>query len=217
MNATVPNAANPPVKRLDDRWAYKLRGAYGFFFLLPGTLLALFSKPFIQEQTWASVACDALAWLVFFAGVTFRIWACLYVGSRKLKTLVSQGPYSVCRNPLYVGSFLMAVGSAFFFKSLIVAIGVVLTMAAYTLATVPAEEEALLRVHGEPYRKYLAQVPRYFPKFSLLSSPEDIEVKLNGLRIEAKRLFIWIWLPVVAEVFGHLRAQDWWPHLMRLP
>jgi protein-S-isoprenylcysteine O-methyltransferase Ste14 len=213
------NNADPalkPKRQLDTNAAYKLRGAFGFFFLLPATAIAMLSEPVIREGTWANVACDAVAWLVFLAGVTFRIWSTLYVGARKFKTLVDQGPYSICRNPLYVGTFLMAIGSALFLKSMVVAAAVAFLMIAYTLGTVPAEERALLRQHGESYAAYLARVPRYFPKFSLFSSPSLIEVKLNGIRLEAKRLLVWIWLPLLGEFLGHLRVQPWWPHLFRL-
>jgi protein-S-isoprenylcysteine O-methyltransferase Ste14 len=215
-SAAVAAPAIKPKKQLDTNAAYKLRGAYGFFFLIPATVLAMLSQPVIREGTWANVVCDAAAWLIFLAGVSFRIWSTLYVGARKFKTLVNQGPYSICRNPLYVGSFLIAIGSALFLKSVIVAAGVALMMIAYTVGTVPAEERALLKQHGESYAAYLKRVPRYVPNFALFSSPDLIEVKLNGIRLEAKRLLVWIWLPLLGEVLGHLRVQPWWPHWFRL-
>lgn len=39
-----------------------------------------------------------------------RCWCTLYIGGRKGETLVSVGPYSLCRNPLYFFSFVGAAG-----------------------------------------------------------------------------------------------------------
>jgi protein-S-isoprenylcysteine O-methyltransferase Ste14 len=45
-------------------------------------------------------------------GATLRLWSTLYIGGRKRVVLVSDGPYSLCRNPLYVGTFLIALSNA---------------------------------------------------------------------------------------------------------
>jgi protein-S-isoprenylcysteine O-methyltransferase Ste14 len=192
-----------------------LRGAFGLVLLLPATFIALFSKPLVDEGTWADVAVDSMAWAVFLAGVAFRIWATLYVGSRKFKTLVDQGPYSICRNPLYVGTFLMAIGAALFLKSFLVTGAVIIVIMLYASGTVPAEEKALLAQHGEPYAEYLRRVPRFWPKFSLFSTPPSLEVKVNGVRLEARRLLVHLWMPILGEVVTLLRDMPWWPHWFR--
>ncbi len=204
-----------PKKRLDASKAYRLRGAFGLVLLIPATFVALFSKPMVDEGTWADIAMDTAAWAVFLAGISFRIWATLYVGSRKFKTLVDQGPYSICRNPLYFGTFLMAIGAALFLKSILVTGAVMIVIMLYAAGTVPAEERALLAQHGEPYAEYLRRVPRFWPKFSLLTTPPVVEVKVNGIRLEAKRLLVHIWMPILGEVVTLLRDMPWWPHWFR--
>src|SRR4029079_12190293 len=104
-------------KQLDATTAYRHRRTLGLVLLIPAAFVTLFSRPLLSEGEWAELLVDAIAWVVFVGGITFRAWATIYVGSRKFKTLVDQGPYSVCRNPLYVGTFLMALGSALFLKS----------------------------------------------------------------------------------------------------
>jgi protein-S-isoprenylcysteine O-methyltransferase Ste14 len=214
---TISTAADEfkPKQRLDASRAYRLRGAFGLALLLPATFVALFSKPLVSEGSWVDIAVDAIAWAVFLTGIAFRIWATLYVGSRKFKTLVDQGPYSICRNPLYVGTFLMAIGAALFLKSFLVTGAVVLVIILYASGTVPAEEKALLAQHGEPYADYLRRVPRFWPKFSLFTTPATLEVKVNGVRLEAKRLLVHIWMPILGEVVTILRDMPWWPHWFR--
>jgi protein-S-isoprenylcysteine O-methyltransferase Ste14 len=212
----IPDQTNlKPTKRLNANKTYRLRGAFGLLLLIPATVVALFSQPLVREGTWLNIVVNALAWVVFVAGISFRIWSTLYVGSRKLKTLVNQGPYSICRNPLYVGTFLMALGAALFLKSFLVIAAVILLIVVYAIGTVPAEEKALLAQHGEAYAEYLRRVPRFFPNFSLFTTPPSVEVKINGVRLEAKRLLIYIWMPVLGQAITYLRGLPWWPHWFR--
>src|SRR5262245_46382830 len=161
--------------------------------VIPAGFVVIFSEPLLKEGTWPEIFVDLLAWIFFLAGVTFRVWATLYVGSRKFKTLIDQGPYSICRNPLYVGSFLMGLRSALVPESAFFAMAIVLVIMIYVSGTVRAEERALLAQHGELYADYLRRVPRFWPKFSLFTTPPTVEVKINGVRLEAKRLLVWVW------------------------
>ncbi|MGN6387592.1 MAG: methyltransferase family protein [Verrucomicrobiota bacterium] len=219
MNSTATNLAKnegfalkPKPLPLDKTLAFKFRGLFGVLILGPAFLIVLFSQPAIHEGTWINLALDTLGWVLFYGGVAFRVWATLYVGARKLKTLVDQGPYSITRNPLYVGSLLMALGSAIFLKSVVFAAAVLFVMVVYTMAMVPTEERALHRQHLENYDAYRSRVPRYIPRPSLFTTPDMIEVKIAGVRLEAKRLALWIWVPLLCAVVQHMRMQPNWPH-----
>jgi hypothetical protein len=126
---------------------------------------------------------------------------------------VREGPYSLCRNPLYVGSFLIACSVALFLQSPIFAAGVVASVYLYVRGTVPAEEEHLRAALGEEYRTYCETVPRFVPRFSGFRAESPIVVHLNGLRRELLRALQWVMVPVVGEVLLGLRVQPWWPHL----
>ena len=69
-----------------------------------------------------------------------RLWATLWIAGRKKQTVVDDGPYRACRNPLYVGSFVMGIGLGLFLKSLAFAAGLGLVMSLYLWFVVPAEE-----------------------------------------------------------------------------
>ena len=193
--------------------AFRLRGVAGALLLGAGGLLAVLSQPLVAEETLADVLTDALAWAAFAGGAALRWWATLYLGGRKERTVVSEGPYSVCRNSLYIGSFLLWLSLALFLKSPILAVAVAMAVVVYCLAVVPAEERDLRRKLGDEYLDYCRQVPRFWPKFARFHTSETILVSVKALVLEARRSAKWIWLPFVAELVAHLRMQPWWPHI----
>ncbi len=76
--------------------------------------------------------------------------------------LVADGPYRYVRNPLYLGTILMAFGIAFAAsRSGFVVLLVAITLFQYRLTL--REERALKATQGEGYRLYLAAVPRLLP------------------------------------------------------
>src|SRR6266576_2749356 len=132
-----------PAGSLKKKWRFRMRGLFGGVLLAPVLLIVLFSEPHFVEGTVADTLIDSGAWFLFIIGLTFRFWATIYVGGRKRYTLVCEGPYSICRNPLYVGSLLLTLSAGLYLDSLTFMILVGLVMIAYVKVTVPAEEEDL--------------------------------------------------------------------------
>jgi protein-S-isoprenylcysteine O-methyltransferase Ste14 len=98
------------------------------------------------------------------AGEALRVWASGHL--EKTRTLATGGPYAHTRNPLYLGSALLAVGVAVVSAST----PVVLAVIAYFLAFYPAvirEEAAFLRGRfGSAYEAWAASVPLFWPRLS---------------------------------------------------
>ena len=199
--------------RTKDELGFRWRGRIGVLVLVPLALVTIFSRPLVLEDSALDLGLDVIAYGAFIAGAVLRFWSTLYVGGRKEKTLVVEGPYSICRNPLYVGSFLLALSIGLFLKSVTFALGLALVSAFYIGVTVPTEEEHLRRQMGKEYEDYCRKVPRYWPRFSLARSREELTISLKALRREWKRALLgWLWLPVVSEAVSHLRCESWWPH-----
>lgn len=211
------SSSSPPQMRLTKRWGFRNRRLIGGVVLAPALLITVLSTPWIHEGTWGGLLMDFLAALCFLAGATFRFWATLYVGGRKRHTLVCDGPYSVCRNPLYLGSLLLSIAAGLYLKSITFAVFLTVTMLGYIFLTVPAEEKDLRLMLGEPYEEYCRRVPRFWPRWRLFEAPPETTFKLHGLRLEGKRSLFWILLPWLGEAIAHLRMLSWWPHWFRLP
>ena len=165
----------------------------------------------------ADLVLDVLAWLFFLCGALLRFWSTLYIGGRKGHTVISDGPYSLCRHPLYVGTFLLAVSGALFVDSPVILAAVMLLGAFYVLFTIPAEERYLCELLGDEYAAYRRQTPRLIPNFGHYHSPDRIEVNVASLWLEMKRGFLWLLLPVACELLSTLRTSPWWSPPFHLP
>lgn len=204
------NAAARPIGR-----GFRFRGFVGGFFLGPALVCTLLSQPMVPRGSGLDLLCDAVAWVLFIAGVVFRIWPTLYIGGRKRFSLVTEGPYSICRNPLYFGSFLLGLSAACFLKSPFFASLLIVVAVWYTLKTLPEEEKDLAQIIGPDYTEYCRTVPRFFPRFSQFRSSDNVSLRVHGLHTEALRAVVWIWIPLAGEVISFLRAESWWPHVFR--
>jgi protein-S-isoprenylcysteine O-methyltransferase Ste14 len=98
---------------------------------------------------------------VAFAGLCIRALASGHV--EKNEVLATSGPYAHTRNPLYLGSIILAIGFLIAARSwwlpLIAAI-----MLVFIYVPVIRSEEAFLRTRFPEFDDYAAQVPRLFPR-----------------------------------------------------
>ena len=84
---------------------------------------------------------------------------------QKDKQLTTSGPYAYTRNPLYLGSLLLAAGFAISARSLWVVAIMFLTLILIYVPVVAAEERFLRNAFPE-YNDYARHVPRLFPRFA---------------------------------------------------
>ncbi len=104
-----------------------------------------------------------LGMLLIGTGAALRLWAGLYLGGHKERQLVTCGPYSCVRNPLYLGNIVAAAGIGLISGSPYV---LTLTLTATTLvylATIRQEEHKLQPLFGSDYNRYLQAAPPLLP------------------------------------------------------
>ena len=95
-------------------------------------------------------------------GLAIRTWAAGTL--HKVKELTTTGPYSLVRNPLYVGSFLMMIGFGALiddFYTVWVLIGPMLLI--YWMK-VRQEERYLSKKHSHAWALYRKTTPRFLPR-----------------------------------------------------
>jgi protein-S-isoprenylcysteine O-methyltransferase Ste14 len=101
--------------------------------------------------------------LVMIPGLVLRGLASGHV--QKDKQLTTSGPYAYTRNPLYLGSLMMAGGFATAARSWWI-VGIMLLMFALIYVPVIAGEEKFLSAAFPEYEDYARHVPRLFPRFT---------------------------------------------------
>jgi protein-S-isoprenylcysteine O-methyltransferase Ste14 len=106
---------------------------------------------------------EAYGIMLIMVGIFGRLWSILYIGGRKSAEVVSVGPYSVTRNPLYLFSSVAAVGAGAQTGSLWVALAFGVLCAVAFHVVIRREEGYLAGKLGATYRDYLARVPRFLP------------------------------------------------------
>ncbi len=190
---------------------FRLRGWISGLILLPAIGLACLSPPLQNEGTLADSAIDALGWCLLAVGLFLRLWATLYIGGKKGVAFVTDGPYAMCRHPLYLGSFFVIVSLAVFLQSMILLGAVVLVAALHALLVLPSEERYLIASFGPAYRAYAARTPRLIPRVRNLRRPGIIEIKVAELLREAGRAFGCGVIGAASEFVIQCRAQPWWP------
>jgi protein-S-isoprenylcysteine O-methyltransferase Ste14 len=110
----------------------------------------------------------SMAWslLLVLPGLWLRGYAAGYV--KKNAELTMTGPYAYTRNPLYLGSMLIAFGFAAASKSIVI---VLLLAVLFAIIYIPVihSEEAFLRSRFADFDAYAASVPRLVPRLRPVS------------------------------------------------
>lgn len=115
-----------------------------------------------------------LGLMPILVGQGIRLWSSGYI--HKNQILTDTGPYSLSRNPLYVGSFLMGTGFVICTGVLWLAVTFLLFFAVVYWFTIRWEEEKLERFFPDDWEGYRSSVPRFVP---LLKWPGYREGQFN--------------------------------------
>ena len=185
-----------PLKR------YVVRKRTMFSLLIP-LVFVIFARPMLS---WL------IAGAVFVVlGEALRIWAAGCIS--KNASLACKGPFAYARNPLYLGSLLIAIGyclmSGLWWSFIVTAV----MYYYFYYGTIYNEEEHLRSVLGEPYEEYSRVVPRLWPQLRPFRGTEGAPFAWRQVwhnreqhSIVAVALFttafVLIWLQPAHHLFG---------------
>lgn len=169
----------------------------GFLFAFRG----LYPRnPFLDD------ALDFLGFIVLLLGVLLRMAARGHkkAHSKKSQKLVTNGPYKIARNPMYLGSFLMGCGFILIvWPWWSLPIFAMLFYARFNRQIVK-EESYLGELAGRRYKAYCKKVPRLFPSIAMMGKAhlkDLIDLNEAFSTKEARGLWGWPLLAVLLESF----------------
>jgi protein-S-isoprenylcysteine O-methyltransferase Ste14 len=159
---TIGSAAKATLQR----WRVPL----GF---VTAALFVIFSRP-----SWISLS---LGVPLALCGAAIRAWASGHL--RKNAELAISGPYAYTRNPLYFGSFVMALGCAVSGGSWWLGLLLIGFFLAVYWPVMQAEAEHMRHLFAEEYARYAASVPMFMPRLTMyranLKRPFDHQLYLR--------------------------------------
>lgn len=194
----------------------KLRVALTVLFgLLVGASLTVTDSRW-PDSNWFSLCSVLLGCGLVGLGAIGRLWCILYIGGYKSHALVTSGPYSICRNPLYFFSLLGAVGVGLTTETMTLPAIILAMFAVYYPAVIRNEENVLRDRHGAEFDAYCKITPAFFPRWSLLREPEEWTAHPRVFRRCAFDALWFIWLVGVVEFAEGLRDANILPILAKL-
>jgi protein-S-isoprenylcysteine O-methyltransferase Ste14 len=154
-------------------------------------LVAASERPWSQH--WSADLARIVGLLLVATAALGRIWCSAFIAGYKDEQLVTSGPYSLCRNPLYLLSMIGGIGIGLASASVTLLLLTFALLAALHLQATYAEEHMMLARHGEAFRRYSAEVPRFLPRKWHAETPPSSAVNFRVFRksfLDAGSLFV---------------------------
>lgn len=178
-------------------------------------LLAIFSGPSANTNILIDFGCQWIGYLLLMAGLGLRIWSILYVGQKKSHELITTGPYSLCRNPLYVGTLLLVFGTALSFENFVMGLFSLVAVIPIHIVVVLAEEKHLSAIFGQEYAQYTQRTPRFWFRMSAYNSAPTVNISVKALRRAVIDAIGVLMIPPAASLVDTLQNQGVLPVLWR--
>jgi protein-S-isoprenylcysteine O-methyltransferase Ste14 len=208
---------NEPFFRLDIGRVQALRKQTLAVALCAGLAVCL-----LGQARWrpGSAAHELIEWVgvvLIVLCIIGRTWCTLYIGGRKDTELVTLGPYSVSRNPLYFFSTIGAAGIGAQFGSIVLAVAAALVSIAVFSLVIRQEEQVLSGIHGRPYDDYRQRVPFLVPRFSLWKDADVLEVRPPRIVMTFIDASLMLLAAPISEFIENLQERAILPVLFLLP
>jgi protein-S-isoprenylcysteine O-methyltransferase Ste14 len=164
--------------------------------------------PALIPRTWIDVS-ELLGFALLIIAALGRVWCLSYISGVKNDVLVTEGPYSVVRNPLYVFNFIGAVGFGFAVENPILAVLLTSAFAIFYPSVIRHEEEALKQAFAGRFARYCDAAPRWFPRWSNFHEPESWNINPRQFRGGLLDAMWFLWAFLIWEILEESGALLW--------
>ena len=146
-------------------------------------VLMIFTASRWQFSPTTEWILDSIALLLLLTACLGRVWCIMYIGGQKNTSVVTAGPYSMVRNPLYVFSFIGALGLVLMTHSIVIAALLLIFYIGIYPFVVAKEEANLQGLFGTDYENYCAVTPRFVPSFKLYSTESKVPADIRRMEM----------------------------------
>lgn len=137
---------------------------YAAFLLLAWVLGTLWPMP-LASNTWILF----FGWTAIDAGMLLMLWTAWLMLWRKTtlnpygkpQQLVTEGPFRVTRNPIYVADTLLYIGVALLFADIWAWLFLPVVLFAVSVGVIRHEERLMMQHFGDDYHQYMSKVRRW--------------------------------------------------------
>lgn len=179
--------------------------------------VVFFTDSLIPIESGQHEVFDIIGTLLVAVCALGRLYTSAYLGGFKNDTLITHGPFSVVRNPLYFFSLVGFAGVALMTSHLVVMIGIPVGFIILYTFLIRREEVFLLQTFGEPYKAYMASVPRLIPAISKYRVPETIQTHTRFLDKAFKDAIWWFAAYPLVELAEFIQSQGYIKPLVLIP
>lgn len=195
----------------------RLRIMVSRFFAVLVMLLVILTGPSFKQGGLADILLDTSGLFLLTICSMGRLWALLYISGKKTQEVITDGPYSIVRHPLYLFSFIGAIGIGLVSNNILVLAAVIIFYLSYYPLTVLSEEKTLTKKFGQTYIDYAKCTPRFLPKLSLYKSPENFHVNAH-IFLKNMVMGMWfIWVFIFLNIIQMLQTMGIIHVLLKVP
>jgi protein-S-isoprenylcysteine O-methyltransferase Ste14 len=180
-------------------------------------LLLLFTQSRWQSIPHVRALIGNAGLLAILVCIMGRTWCTLYIGGLKKRELVTNGPYSVVRNPLYLFTSIGAAGIGAQSGSALVGILFGIGSLAIFQFVARREEVFLAATFPAEFAAYASRVARFWPRPSLWREADELRVKPNLVRRTFLDACLFLLAVPAADLAAWLQQLGGLPVLLRLP
>jgi len=185
--------------------------------ILPVALVALATRHSHPADALVDTLLTAGGVLLLVLAAGGRAWASIHLAGRKNDVLVTTGPYSLTRNPLYFFSLLGFIGVGMAMGSLVLASAFAAVFLLSHWPTILAEERFLEDRFGPDYEEFRTSAPRFLPAIRRPISAGTIPINTTKLSMALRDCMAIPLVLIVVEVMEWAQVTGFLPVLVTLP
>ena len=195
----------------------RLRVMVSRIFAVLVALLVIFTMPSFKQGGFVDMLFETSGLFLLTVCSIGRLWALLYISGKKTHEVVTDGPYSIVRHPLYLFSFIGAIGIGLVSENVLVLAAVIIFYLSYYPLTILSEEKTLTKKFGQAYIDYAKCTPRFLPKPSLYQSPDHFVVNAD-IFLKNMAIGMWfVWIFILFNFIEMLQTMGIIHVLLRVP